>query len=286
MASPDCSRRWSISPWSSYCWLPGSPPWRASVLCRRRRSRRSSQMVSPSTSRRYGLARVSSATPILARRRASLSPGNASACDRPSPRTEGPVRMLILFVTFAGLDRSARISPRRLSRIRGRDCALPRLARAPRRDCAGGDGCERLATRPIAPSAPEKPLDGTVGADKLTRCRERTEPTVTLEEGPAYVFVAVRTRELRNSLACLAARSASRVEALEPVSAGRRTARSVQRRIALRRAPLALTLVRQASDHDAVRFSSAPAAQRELRILAPAGLAIARLRIAVEGVAR
>ena len=51
-----------------------------------------SQTVSPSTSRCYGLARVSRApVECFARRRVSLSQANAIACDRPSPRSERPL---------------------------------------------------------------------------------------------------------------------------------------------------------------------------------------------------
>ena len=49
-----------------------------------------SQTVSPSTSRCYGLARVSRAW-VFPRRRVSLSQGSAIACDRPSPRSDRPL---------------------------------------------------------------------------------------------------------------------------------------------------------------------------------------------------
>ena len=51
-----------------------------------------SQTVSPSTSRCYGLARVSRAWSVSRRRRLSLSQGSAIACDRPSsPRSDRPL---------------------------------------------------------------------------------------------------------------------------------------------------------------------------------------------------
>ena len=200
-----------------------------------------SQTVSPSTSRCYGLARVSRAwnvpragvyrflkgtpSPAIARplecparRRVSLSQGNAIACDRPRPGPRGPcpdadladlIRREIEASDFHGEGyrkiwarlrvAGVRSSPRRVRRVMGENGLL-----APHR--VGRNQ--------------EKTHDGTIVTDKVNEMwGTDMSQTVTLEQGRAYVFVAV---EHANSeiIGIHAARSANRFEALEPVRQG------------------------------------------------------------------
>ena len=105
----------------------------------------------------------------------------------------------------------------------GRDCALPGFARALEPSPgAPGDGRERLARAPSRRGQPrqEKTHDGTIVTGKVNGMwGTDMSQTVTLEEGRAYVFVAV---EHANSeiVGIHAARSANRFEALEPVRQG------------------------------------------------------------------
>jgi putative transposase len=177
-----------------------------------------SQMVSPSTSRSYGLARVTRAWNISRAgvyrfRKASgshtliLRPGPIGACldtelaEHIRRHIAGSgfhgegYRKIWARLRFAGV----RTSPRRVRRVMGEHGLL-----APHR--AGR--CE------------EKLHDGTIITDKVNEMwgTDMTQ-TVTLGEGRAYVFVAV---EHANSeiVGIHAARSANRFEALEPVRQG------------------------------------------------------------------
>ena len=85
---------------------------------------------------------------------------------------------------------------------------------------APGDGRERLARAHRVGRNQEKTHDGTIVTDKVNEMwGTDMSQTVTLEEGRAYVFVAV---EHANSeiVGIHAARSANRFEALEPVRQG------------------------------------------------------------------
>ena len=179
-----------------------------------------SQTVSPSTSRCYGLARVSRAGSV----------SHAPACiafSRERHRLRSPVapvrqalvRMLILAEWHIRREIEAsdfhgegyrklwarlrvagvRSSPRRVRRVMGENGLL-----APHR--VGRNQ--------------EKTHDGTIVTDKVNEMwGTDMSQTVTLEEGRAYVFVAV---EHANSeiIGIHAARSANRFEALEPVRQG------------------------------------------------------------------
>jgi transposase InsO family protein len=177
-----------------------------------------SQTVSPSTSRCYGLARVSRAwsvsragvyrflkgttSPAIARR-----PGPTAPC--PDADLADHIRREIEASDFHGEGYrkiwarlrvgGVRSSPRRVRRVMGENGLL-----APHR--VGRNQ--------------EKAHDGTVVTDKVNEMwGTDMSQTVTLEEGRAYVFVAV---EHANSeiIGIHAARSANRFEALEPVRQG------------------------------------------------------------------
>ena len=99
----------------------------------------------------------------------------------------------------------------------GRDCALPGFARA-LAACVMGEN--RLLAPHRVGRNQEKTHDGTIVTDKVNEMwGTDMSQTVTLEEGRAYVFVAV---EHANSeiIGIHAARSANRFEALEPVRQG------------------------------------------------------------------
>ena len=177
-----------------------------------------SQTVSPSTSRPYGLARVArawtvsrtgvyrflQATPSTATGR---RPGPVGAC--PDAELADHIRRQIEASGFHGEGyrklwarlrfSGVRASPRRVRRVMGENGLL-----APHR----------------AGPLDEKPHDGTIVTDKVNQMwgTDMTQ-TVTVEEGRAYVFVAV---EHANSeiVGIHAARSANRFEALEPVRQG------------------------------------------------------------------
>jgi putative transposase len=178
-----------------------------------------SQTVSPSTSRCYGLARVSRAwsvsragvyrflkgapSPAIARRR----PGPTGPC--PDADLADHIRREIEASDFHGEGyrklwarlrvAGVRSSPRRVRRVMGENGLL-----APHR--VGRNQ--------------EKMHDGTIVTDKVNEMwGTDMSQTVTLEEGRAYVFVAV---EHANSeiIGIHAARSANRFEALEPVRQG------------------------------------------------------------------
>ena len=178
-----------------------------------------SQTVSPSTSRCYGLARVSRAwsvsragvyrflkgapSPAIARRR----PGPTGPC--PDADLADHIRREIEASDFHGEGyrklwarlrvAGVRSSPRRVRRVMGENRLL-----APHR--VGRNQ--------------EKTHDGTIVTDKVNEMwGTDMSQTVTLEEGRAYVFVAV---EHANSeiIGIHAARSANRFEALEPVRQG------------------------------------------------------------------
>ena len=178
-----------------------------------------SQTVSPSTSRCYGLARVSRAwsvsragvyrflkgapSPAIARRR----PGPTGPC--PDADLADHIRREIEASDFHGEGyrklwarlrvAGVRSSPRRVRRVMGENRLL-----APHR----------------VGRSQEKTHDGTIVTDKVNEMwGTDMSQTVTLEEGRAYVFVAV---EHANSeiIGIHAARSANRFEALEPVRQG------------------------------------------------------------------
>ena len=177
-----------------------------------------SQTVSPSTSRCYGLARVSRAwrvsragayrflkrttSPAIPRRRGPTGPcPDADLADHIRREIEASdfhgegYRKLWARLRVAGV----RSSPRRVRRVMGENGLL-----APHR--VGRNQ--------------EKTHDGTIVTDKVNEMwGTDMSQTVTLEEGRAYVFVAV---EHANSeiVGIHAARSANRFEALEPVRQG------------------------------------------------------------------
>ena len=177
-----------------------------------------SQTVSPSTSRCYGLARVSRAwsvsragvyrflkgtpSPAIARRPGPTGPcPDADLADHIRREIEASdfhgegYRKLWARLRVAGV----RSSPRRVRRVMGENGLL-----APHR--VGRNQ--------------EKTHDGTIVTDKVNEMwGTDMSQTVTLEEGRAYVFVAV---EHANSeiIGIHAARSANRFEALEPVRQG------------------------------------------------------------------
>ena len=177
-----------------------------------------SQTVSPSTSRCYGLARVSRAwrvsragvyrfvkrttSPAIAGRPGPTGPcPDADLADHIRREIEASdfhgegYRKLWARLRVAGV----RSSPRRVRRVMGENGLL-----APHR--VGRNQ--------------EKTHDGTIVTDKVNEMwGTDMSQTVTLEEGRAYVFVAV---EHANSeiIGIHAARSANRFEALEPVRQG------------------------------------------------------------------
>ena len=177
-----------------------------------------SQTVSPSTSRSFGLARVSrawsvsragvyrflkrTASPAIARRPGPTGPcPDADLADHIRREIEASdfhgegYRKLWARLRVAGV----RSSPRRVRRVMGENGLL-----APHR--VGRNQ--------------EKTHDGTIVTDKVNEMwGTDMSQTVTLEEGRAYVFVAV---EHANSeiIGIHAARSANRFEALEPVRQG------------------------------------------------------------------
>jgi putative transposase len=177
-----------------------------------------SQTVSPSTSRCYGLARVSRAwsvsragvyrflkrttSPAITRRRGPTGPcPDADLADHIRREIEASdfhgegYRKIWARLRVAGV----RSSPRRVRRVMGENGWL-----APHR---------------VGPNQ-EKTHQGTIVTDKVNEMwGTDMSQTVTLEEGRAYVFVAV---EHANSeiVGIHAARSANRFEALEPVRQG------------------------------------------------------------------
>ena len=176
-----------------------------------------SQTVSPSTSRCYGLARVGARVECFARRGVSLSQGNAIACDARRRGPTGPCPDAEL-ADHIRREIEASDSRRRLSQNMGAtaDCrgSLEPSPRAP------GDGRERLVRPHRVGRNQERTHDGTIVTDKVNEMwGTDMSQTVTLEEGRAYVFVAV---EHANSeiVGIHAARSANRFEALEPVRQG------------------------------------------------------------------
>src|SRR5271168_796011 len=87
MKSPDCNPRWARSPWTTNCCPPRSSPWKPKALWPEGGRDDEPDDLAFHVSLLWpgaGLARVE----CLARRRVSLSQGNAIACDRPSPRSD------------------------------------------------------------------------------------------------------------------------------------------------------------------------------------------------------
>ena len=177
-----------------------------------------SQTVSPSTSRCYGLARVSRAWSVSRAGVYRFLKGTPSPANARRPGPTGPcpdadladhIRREIEASDFHGEGyrklwarlrvAGVRSSPRRVRRVMGENGLL-----APHRV---GRNQERTH-------------DGTIVTDKVNEMwGTDMSQTVTLEEGRAYVFVAV---EHANSeiIGIHAARSANRFEALEPVRQG------------------------------------------------------------------
>ena len=177
-----------------------------------------SQTVSPSTSRCYSLARVSRAwnVPRAGVYRFLKGTPSPAIARRPGPRGPCPdadladlIRREIEASDFHGEGyrkiwarlrvAGVRSSPRRVRRVMGENGLL-----APHR--VGRNQ--------------EKTHDGTIVTDKVNEMwGTDMSQTVTLEQGRAYVFVAV---EHANSeiIGIHAARSANRFEALEPVRQG------------------------------------------------------------------
>ena len=177
-----------------------------------------SQTVSPSTSRCYGLARVSRAWSVSRAGVYRFLTGTPSPAIAHRPGPTGPcrdadladhIRREIEASDFHGEGyrkiwarlriAGVRSSPRRVRRVMGENGLL-----APHR--VGRNQ--------------EKMHDGTIVTDKVNEMwGTDMSQTVTLEEGRAYVFVAV---EHANSeiIGIHAARSANRFEALEPVRQG------------------------------------------------------------------
>ena len=177
-----------------------------------------SQTVSPSTSRCYGLARVARAwsvsragvyrflkgtpSPAIARRRGPTGPcPDADLAHHIRREIEASdfhgegYRKLWARLRVAGV----RSSPRRVRRVMGEN--------------------DLLAPHRVGRNQ-EKTHDGTIVTDNVNEMwGTDMSQTVTLEEGRAYVFVAV---EHANSeiVGIPAARSANRFEALEPVRHG------------------------------------------------------------------
>ena len=161
-----------------------------------------------------GLARVE----CFARRRLSLSQGSDLACDRPSaPVRQAPVGMLTWPITSAGKSERPTFAAKAIANY-GRDCAF-RGSFEPRR-VRRVMGENRLLAPHRVGRNQEKTHDGTIVTDKVNEMwGTDISQTVTIEEGRAYVFVAV---EHANSeiIGIHAARSANRFEALEPVRQG------------------------------------------------------------------
>ena len=177
-----------------------------------------SQTVSPSTSRCYGLARVSRAwrvsragvyrflkrtpSPAIARR-----PGPTGPC-RDADLADH-IRREIEASDFHGEGYRKIWARLRIARVR----SSPRRVRR----VMGENGL--LAPHRVGRNQ-EKTHDGTIVTDKVNEMwGTDMSQTVTLKEGRAYVFVAV---EHANSeiVGIHAARSAHRFEALEPVRQG------------------------------------------------------------------
>ena len=178
-----------------------------------------SQTVSPSTSRCYGLARVSRAwsvsragvyrflkrttSPAIARRR----PGPTGPC--PDADLADDIRRQIEASDFHGEGYRKLWARLRVAGVRSSSRRVRRVM--------GENGL--LAPHRVGRNQ-KKTHDGTIVTDKVNAMwGTDMSQTVTLEEGRAYVFVAV---EHANSeiIGIHAARSANRFEALEPVRQG------------------------------------------------------------------
>ena len=178
-----------------------------------------SQTVSPSTSRCYGLARVSrvgvSRAGVYRFRKGAPSP--ASARRRPGPIGPCPdadladhIRQEIEASDFHGEGyrklwarlrvAGVRSSPRRVRRVMGRTACL----------------------RPIASGATKKAHDGTIVTDKVNEMwGTDMSQTVTIEERAGLCFRRRRQEHADSEIIGIhAARSANRFEALEPVRQG------------------------------------------------------------------
>ena len=128
------------------------------------------------------------------------------------------VRMLTWPIISAGKSKRPTFTAKAIAKY-GRDCAIAGVRSSPRRvrRVMGENGL--LAPHRVGRNQ-EKTHDGTIVTDKVNEMwGTDMSQTVTLEEGRAYVFVAV---EHANSeiIGIHAARSANRFEALEPVRQG------------------------------------------------------------------
>src|SRR5580693_5988596 len=201
MKSPDCNPRWARSPWTTNCCPPRSPPWRPKTLWPEGGRDDEPDGLAFHVSLLWpgaGLARME----CFARRPGPTGPcPDADLADHIRREIEASdfhgegYRKLWARLRVAGV----RSSPRRVRRVMGENRLL-----APHR--VGRNQ--------------EKTHDGTIVTDKVNEMwGTDMSQTVTIEEGRAYVFVAV---EHANSeiIGIHAARSANRFEALEPVRQG------------------------------------------------------------------
>ena len=161
-----------------------------------------------------GLARVA----CFARRRVSFSQANDLAGDHPSPRSDGPLSGCLPGRSYPPGNRSVRLHGEGYRKLWAR-LRVAGVRSSPRRvrRVMGENGL--LAPHRVGRNQ-EKTHDGTIVTDKVNEMwGTDMSQTVTLEEGRAYVFVAV---EHANSeiVGIHAARSANRFEALEPVRQG------------------------------------------------------------------
>src|SRR5277367_6173344 len=217
MKSPDCNPRWARSPWTTNCCPPRSPPWRPKTLWPEGGrddepdglAFHVSLLWPGAVSRAWSVSRAGvyrflkgTPSPAIPRRPGPTGPcPDADLADHIRREIEASdfhgegYRKLWARLRVAGV----RSSPRRVRRVMGENGLL-----APHR--VGRNQ--------------EKTHDGTIVTDKINEMwGTDMSQTVTLEEGRAYVFVAV---EHANSeiVGIHAARSANRFEALEPVRQG------------------------------------------------------------------
>jgi hypothetical protein len=112
-----------------------------------------SQTVSPSTSRCYGLARVSRAWSVSRAGRYAFSRERRRLRSPVAPVRQALVRMLTWPIISVGKSTRPTFTAKAIAKY-GRDCALSGFARAPPR--APGDGRERLARAPSRRAQPRE----------------------------------------------------------------------------------------------------------------------------------
>ena len=155
-----------------------------------------SQTVSPSTSRSYGLARVSRAWSV-SRAGVYRFSREAIACDRSvAPVRQGLVRMLTWPIISAGKSKRLTFTAKAIA-IYGRDCAL-RVRSSPRRvrRVMGENGL--LAPHRVGRNQ-EKTHDGIIVTDKVNEMWGTDMSADRHPRGRAGLcFRRRRTRELRN----------------------------------------------------------------------------------------